>query len=81
MRVCVAHRGGVNRDQGGRWTPLREKPLSEANGKADTQRKGSRGVNRKQAAQWELLVSCRQKSLECSLCIIWSCQVGAILRV
>lgn len=70
MCVCVAHRGGVNRDQGGRWTPLTDKPLSEANGKTDTQRKGSRGVNRKQAAQWELLVSCRQKSLECSLCII-----------
>lgn len=24
MYMPVAHRGGVNRDQGGRWTPLRE---------------------------------------------------------
>lgn len=77
MCVPVTHRGGVNRDQGGRWTPLREKPLSET----DTQRKGLRGVNRKQTAQWEYVVSCRQKSLECSLCIICSCQVSAILRV
>lgn len=70
MCVPVAHRGGVNRDQGGRWTPLREKPLSETDSKADTQRKGSRGVNRKQTAQWEYVVSCIQTSLECSLCII-----------